>query len=199
MPRSRHSFQPVPLLQQLAPGDPDRVLMFVKYPSACRNVEDLLAERGSTSAIRQCATGGTGSAQCSPLTSVDSGQQHAWLSPVALAPRRDVREGERGDALPVACSRSRRRDPRELRHEERDKAAALTFMKKALKRHGSPDAITTDGLRSYRAAMIVLGNSDKQEVWLSWVESGHNRLYQRYHFRHFSEPRISTGVTPGGA
>jgi transposase-like protein len=31
----------------------------------------------------------------------------------------------------------------------RDKAAALTFIKKALKRHGSPEAITTDGLRSY--------------------------------------------------
>jgi putative transposase len=45
-----------------------------------------------------------------------------------------------------------------------DKAAALTFMKKALKRHGSPDAITTDGLRSYRAAMKDLGNTDKQEV-----------------------------------
>jgi len=30
----------------------------------------------------------------------------------------------------------------------RDKAAALRFMKKALKRHGSPAAITTDGLRS---------------------------------------------------
>jgi putative transposase len=35
----------------------------------------------------------------------------------------------------------------------RDKAAALTVMKKAIKRHGSPEAITTDGLRSYRAAM----------------------------------------------
>ena len=32
----------------------------------------------------------------------------------------------------------------------RDKAAALSFMKKALKRHGSPEAITTDGLRSYK-------------------------------------------------
>lgn len=29
----------------------------------------------------------------------------------------------------------------------RDKRAALTFMKKALKRHGSPEAITTDGPR----------------------------------------------------
>ena len=29
--------------------------------------------------------------------------------------------------------------------ETRDKAAAFRFMKKALKRHGSPEAITTDG------------------------------------------------------
>ena len=31
--------------------------------------------------------------------------------------------------------------------KERDKAAALKFIRKALKRHGSPKAITTDGLR----------------------------------------------------
>ncbi len=46
----------------------------------------------------------------------------------------------------------------------RDKAAALRFMKKALKRHGSPEAITTDGLRSYRAAMTELGCEARQEV-----------------------------------
>src|ERR1700684_4621840 len=46
----------------------------------------------------------------------------------------------------------------------RDKAAALTFMKKALKRHGSPEAITTDGLRSYGAAMDELGNRHKRKV-----------------------------------
>ena len=45
----------------------------------------------------------------------------------------------------------------------RDKDAALTFMKKALKRHGSPEAITTD-LRSYNAAMKDLGIAEKQEV-----------------------------------
>jgi putative transposase len=48
--------------------------------------------------------------------------------------------------------------------ETRDKAAALRFMKKALKRHGSPEAITTDGLRSSRAAMTELGNAEKQEI-----------------------------------
>jgi transposase-like protein len=44
-------------------------------------------------------------------------------------------------------------------------------MKKALKRHGSPEAITTDGLRSYRAAMNELGNAQKQEVG-RWANTG---------------------------
>ena len=48
--------------------------------------------------------------------------------------------------------------------KNRDKKAALTFMKKALKHHGSPEKITTDGLRSYRAAMNKLGNADKKEI-----------------------------------
>ena len=46
----------------------------------------------------------------------------------------------------------------------RDKKAALRFMKKALKRHGSPASIVTDGLKSYRAAMNDIGNAEKQEV-----------------------------------
>ena len=37
-------------------------------------------------------------------------------------------------------------------------------MKRALKRHGSPAAIVTDGLKSYRAAMTDLGNEQKQEI-----------------------------------
>ena len=58
----------------------------------------------------------------------------------------------------------------------RDKKAALSFIKKALRRHGSPESVTTDGLRSYRAAMSELGNSDKQEVgcWANnRVENSH--------------------------
>ncbi len=49
-------------------------------------------------------------------------------------------------------------------------------MKKALKRHGSPEAITTDGLRSYGAAMDELSNREKQEVgrWANnRVENSH--------------------------
>jgi putative transposase len=58
----------------------------------------------------------------------------------------------------------------------RDKEAALRFMKKALKRHGSPEVITTDGLRSYRAGMTELGCAVKQEIghWANnRVENSH--------------------------
>ena len=46
---------------------------------------------------------------------------------------------------------------------------ALAFMKKALKRHGRPEAIVTDGLRSYPAAMRELGNADRREMgrWMN--------------------------------
>jgi transposase-like protein len=51
--------------------------------------------------------------------------------------------------------------------KSRDKAAALAFMKKALKRHGSPAAITTDGLRSdaryQRLPVWLVGSDDDAE------------------------------------
>lgn len=64
----------------------------------------------------------------------------------------------------------------------RDKAAALTFMKKAMKRYGKLEAVTTDCLRSYKAAMIELGNADKQEVGRGAndrVENSHLSFRQR--------------------
>lgn len=45
---------------------------------------------------------------------------------------------------------------------KRDKSEALAFIKKALKRHGRTEAIVTDGLRSYKAAMKELGCAHKQ-------------------------------------
>jgi putative transposase len=46
----------------------------------------------------------------------------------------------------------------------RDKPAALRFLKKTLKRHGTAEKIVTDGLRSYPAAMRDLGNLDRREI-----------------------------------
>ena len=48
--------------------------------------------------------------------------------------------------------------------KDRDKAAALKFIKKALKRHGRPRVLVTDGLRSYCAALKEVGAADRQEV-----------------------------------
>jgi len=60
--------------------------------------------------------------------------------------------------------------------KERDKAAALKFMKKLMGRHGHANAITTGALRSYKAAMKELSNAEKQEIgrWANnRVENSH--------------------------
>ena len=48
--------------------------------------------------------------------------------------------------------------------KRRDRKAALKFLRKLMKRYGSPTVFVTDRLRSYGAAMKVIGNVDKQEV-----------------------------------
>ncbi|MEM6901066.1 MAG: IS6 family transposase [Pseudomonadota bacterium] len=48
--------------------------------------------------------------------------------------------------------------------KRRDRKAALRFLKKAMKQYGNPEVIVTDRLASYRAAMKVIGNQDRQEV-----------------------------------
>lgn len=64
----------------------------------------------------------------------------------------------------------------------RDKAAALKVIKKLMKRQGTAKVITTDGLRSYKAAMKEIGNAQKQEVgrWANnRVENSHQPLRRR--------------------
>ena len=56
--------------------------------------------------------------------------------------------------------------------KKRDKDAALSFVQNALKRLGSPEAITTDGLASFKAAMKVLGNTAKQDIGLGANKPG---------------------------
>ena len=48
--------------------------------------------------------------------------------------------------------------------KKRDRRAALTFLKKIVKRYGNPKVIVTDKLRSYKAAMKVIGNESRQET-----------------------------------
>src|SRR5271156_549334 len=47
---------------------------------------------------------------------------------------------------------------------KRDKAAALRFLKRIMKKCGQPRSVVTDALRAYPAAMKEIGNADRQEV-----------------------------------
>ena len=51
----------------------------------------------------------------------------------------------------------------------RNRKAALACLKRAMKRHGRPISIVTDRLRSYRAAMKIIGLSVKLKCgrWLN--------------------------------
>ena len=141
------------------------VLMYVKYPLSLRNVEDLLHERG----IDICHE-----------------TVRFWWNRFGPLFASDIRRSRtnrmRGfrqwqwhlDEMYVKVNGEMRYLWRAVDHEgeilesyvtkTRDKSAALAFMKKALKRHGSPAAIVTDGLRSYPAAMRELGNLERQEM-----------------------------------
>ena len=53
--------------------------------------------------------------------------------------------------------------------KRRDRKVALKFLKKTMKRFGPPHVIVTDLLRSYGAAMKLIGNADRQETgrWIN--------------------------------
>ena len=151
--------------------------MYVRFPLSLRNVEDLLFERGIDichETVRHWWN------RFGPLFAADVRRQRVsrmrgfrqwkWhLDEVYVKINGEMHYlwravDQEGEILESYVTKTR------------DKAAALKFMKKALKRHGSPAEITTDGLRSYKAAMSQLGNSDKQEVgrWANnRVENSH--------------------------
>jgi len=64
----------------------------------------------------------------------------------------------------------------------RDRKAALKFLKRAMKRYGSPWSIVTDRLPSYRAALKIIGVSGRQECsrWLNnRAENSHQPFRRR--------------------
>ena len=66
--------------------------------------------------------------------------------------------------------------------KRRDRRAALTFLKRAMKRYGRSASIVTDRLRSYRAAMNVIGNAADQTCgrWLNnRAENSHQPFRRR--------------------
>lgn len=152
-------FRTSPEIIQLA------VMMYVRFPLSLRNVKDLLHERGIdvchesvrlwwnrfgpmfASEIRKKRSQ---SMRQNPqwrwhldevLVKINGKQHYLW--------RAVDHEGEVLESFVT---------------KRLDRKAALRFLKKAMKRYGSPEVIVTDQLASYRAAMKVLGNEDRQEV-----------------------------------
>ena len=153
------------------------VMMYVRFPLSLRNVEDLLFERGIDlchETVRmwwnRFGPMFAGDIRRQRVSKMRGYRQWRWhldemyvkLNGEMVYLWRAV--DQEGEILESFVTK------------KRDKEAALSFMKKALKRHGSPEAITTDGLASYKAAMKVLGNTAKQEVgrWANnRVENSH--------------------------
>ena len=177
MPRPRKSTSPFRYFNSSPEIIRLVVMMYVRFPLSLRNVEDLLAERG----IDIC----------------HETVRHWWnrFGPLFAGDIRRQRVSRMTgfrqwkwhlDEVYVKINGEMHYLWRAVDHEgeilesyvtkKRDKSAALVFLKKALKRHGSAEAIVTDGLRSYPAAMRDLGNLDRREMgcWLNnRVENSH--------------------------
>ena len=146
------------------------VMMYVRFPLSLRNVEDLLHERGievSHEAIRFWWN------RFGPIFAAEIRKKRMDRKRAFSVWRWHLDEvfvkinGERhylwravdqeGEALEAFVSK------------KRDRKAALKFLGKLMKRHGRPDAIVTDRLRSYRAALRELGGSGLQQAgrWLN--------------------------------
>ena len=139
------------------------VMMYIRYPLSLRQVEDLLFERG----IDIChETVRFWWNRFGPMFASEirkrrihhrSFSRWRWhLDEVFVRINGETyflwrAVGHEGEVLEVFATK------------RRDRTAALTFLKRAMKRYGRPTVIVTDRLRSYRAALKVIGNSTNQE------------------------------------
>lgn len=141
------------------------VMMYVRYPLSLRNVEDLLFERGIdichetvrlwwnrfgpmfASEIRRKRVQHMRSYTHwrwhldEVFVRINGKQKYLWRA-----------VDHEGEVLETYVT------------ETRDKASALRFIKKAMKRHGRPKSIVTDKLRSYGAALKEIGAAELQET-----------------------------------
>ena len=141
------------------------VMMYVKYPLSLRNVEDLLAERGidiSHETVRfWCSRFGpmfAAEIRKRRVAHLRGYRQWRWHLDEAFVKvsgklcylwRAVDHEGEVLESVVTA---------------KRDKAPALKFLRRVIKKYGRPRTVVTDGLCSYPAAMKEIGNADRQEV-----------------------------------
>ena len=133
------------------------VMLYVRFPLSLRNVEDLLHERGVdinhetvrywwhrfgpmfASEIRKRRIEGMKSSRWrwhldEVFVKINGERQYLWRA-----------VDHEGEVLESFVTKTR------------DKRAALKFLKKAMRKHGQPEVIVTDKLRSYGAALKEIG------------------------------------------
>ena len=158
------------------------VMMYVRYPLSLRQVEDLLFERGidichETVRFWWNLFGPMFAAEIRKRR-VQNHSYSRWrwhLDEVFVRingethyPWRAV--DHEGEVLEVFATK------------QRDRKAALKFLKRSMKRYGRPKVIVMDRLRSYRAALKVIGNTQIQECgrWLNnRAENSHQPFRRR--------------------
>ncbi len=159
------------------------VMMYVRFPLSLRQVEDLLHERGidiSHETVRAWwdRFGSMFAAEIRKKRSAQIRARMQWrwhLDEVFVRINGETyylwravdHEGEVLEAFVT---------------KKRDRKAALLFLRKAMKRYGRPEVIVTDRLRSYRAAMKIIGNAERQETgcWLNnRAENSHQPFRRR--------------------
>jgi len=140
------------------------VMLYVRFPLSLRNVEDLLHERGTdvshetvrywwhrfgpmfAAEIRKRRIEGMQSSRLrwhldEMFVKIKGERHYLWRA-----------VDDEGEVLESFVTKSR------------DKKAALKFLRKAMRKHGRPEVIVTDRLRSYGAALKEIGSADRQET-----------------------------------
>ena len=176
-PISFRYFKTSPEITQLA------VMLYVRFPLSLRNVEDLLHERG---------------------IDISHESVRSWWNRFGPVFAADIRKNRISrmraysnwqwhlDEVFVKINGEQHYLWRAVNHEgevlncfvskRRDRNAGLKFLRKLMKRFGQPQVIVTDKLRSYSAAMKVIGSAERQETgrWLnSRIENSHQPFRRR--------------------
>lgn len=160
MPRNPFRyFKTWPEIIQLA------VMMYVRFPLSLWNVEDLLHERGVDVCHESVRTwvvrfgpmfaGKIRVRRASYVRHITQWQWH--LDEVLVKINGETHYlwqavDHEGEVLESYLTKTR------------DKSAALTFLRKAMKRYGAPRTVVRDRLRSYGAAMKEIGSIGRQVV-----------------------------------
>ena len=146
------------------------VMMYVRFPLSLRNVEDLLHERGidithETVRFWWNRFGPMFVAQIRKKRSASMRAHTQWqwhLDEVFVKINGELHYlwravDHEGEVLEAYVTK------------RRERKAAFRFLRKAMKRYGNPKVVVTDRLKSYRAAMKVIGNAGRQETgrWLN--------------------------------